>query len=651
MLKNITRFFAKKGGYFDRFADIKPTRLEESELNNQLQTLKLDDWKYDKSGNRLSKRLSTKDYKNSNDFVTAVNGVAGRIGAKADISPGYDYLDINLNTQDLKGVSHRDLGLASSINRLEKSYRDYIKDGSEKKDYKLELNQQDEEDIFNSVTKSSGHNEGKGYGQSSGFADNVQTDQSGKGASYGQSYGQNQPNQQTAQSNAGQGMSYGQNGSCDTSDKDHKHSQECGPDGFNSNKNKKDIKNAGQDTLHTNPGQDADNKPQSSFGRYGSQDSTLNDHDISKRSGQGNKDAKDSTGQTAKSTNAYDKSGQDAYNKSDSSVGLNQEGTFNLKDTPKAFNVDKADRTNAGSANANPQTGKQKGYEDNTYPGTNQNKTNLQGDQSDEFTDKGKAAKAQGKEGSEGSQGYRSQANAAQGKGDSTARSDTIANKDYKSSQHESTPSDFTKNNKSGDTSQQNNQFRDSTAKFYNEQAKNSSSDGNQVNNTSYKANQDSAHQGGQASSQSNAQRAGQESKYGKGSETNQGVTNKDKVGTEYPNSSKGNQPKDSEVNRAQANRESHTSTDARQNQVQDETNKKRDNNDSNEFPNPRDRQDGVRSTTLKDEPSSQSNKDNKDGKAKQSENPKTPQQQKKDQEGFSGNQDKHKQQNEKSYK
>lgn len=779
MFKNIAKFFAKNGGYFDQFKDLKASRLEEKELNDQLKTLRLDDWKFDKTGNKISKRLSTKDFKNSNDFVQALNGVAQRIGVKPDVSPGYDYLDINLTSNDLKGVSQKDLGLASSINRLERSYRDYLQKGSNNSDFKLELRPEEEEEIFNSVSGRAENSE-KGYGQDTGFTNagqgssgkgastqgssgqgssgqgssgqgssgqgssgqgssgkgssgqgssgqgssgqgssgqgssgqgssgqgssgqgssgkgssgqgssgqgssgqgshqttggqgqsgnsqgqsgqtqtsaggygrsegsvsgkasssgssgsQGQSGQSGNSSSYERSQGSTDQNQGTsgqsqgssAQSRSqantqgqygqGQGSSQGQvgassqnssgvtgsnsqnvgsssgqgNQSCSSTDKNHKHDNTCA-DGYNFNKDTKASK-VGQDTLgkdsdwsknqdtsKTNQdspskfGQDSENKPQQSFGRHGSQDATLKDEDLNK-SGRG---SFDTIGQSAKPTSAYDRSSQDANTKAGNSYGAD---------------------TVLGTSKNSP------------IKDSNESSSHRAGRDDSQKDHQGSGAQ-----------------------GSTTARADTQANKDYKESLKERTSNQGSSNHNDGDTSKQNNQYRDSTANFYT----NSANNNDQVNNTSYKANQDAAHRGGQDPS------LGKESNYGKGSTTNQGVEDKNKVGTQYPSSDKDNKPKDSEKDKAQQNREETSKTNARQNQVQDDTNRKRDNNDSNEFPNPRDRQDGVRASTLKDD---KSTKDHKD-----SENTKSSATQKKEQDRFNGNQDKARQTNEKSYK
>lgn len=212
-IKRIGRFFGKGSGHFEQFQSIKARKLEDQELNSQLKNLKLDDWKYDKNGNRISKRVCMKDMKNnSSELLQSINGIAQRMGLKPDYVTGYEYVEVSLSTNDLKGVSQKDLGLASAIDRLERAHRAYCKEP--KHDYKCELKPEDEREIYNAVSvrlANPGHDQS--HADSHGKEGSVQGGQH-KGSSY----------------EAGKG-------SCGTSSHDHKDNK-TGADGYNYNQQK-----------------------------------------------------------------------------------------------------------------------------------------------------------------------------------------------------------------------------------------------------------------------------------------------------------------------------------------------------------------------------------------------------------------------------
>lgn len=606
MFKKISNYFTKGAGHLEKLAEGRTTRMEQKDLQEHMKDLNLKEWKFDQEANRLSRRLSTKGYQNTSDFVQAVKGVAERMGITPDIKNGVDYLDLSLSGKDANGVGQGHVGLASAIDRLEKSYQTYIKEGLKKPDYKLELNEKDEEDIYNSLTRAR-KNEGKGYGQSSGYAqagqesrDNQtksgQDSQTRSGQDGKDNKSKTGQDSKDGQSKSGQSLRGGrqeqdkedqQGERAEVSNKD-KNNTRTAADGYNFNKNRA-PESTGEDSLsnasktqQTDPskfGTDSHNNPRSTFGRYGNKDSTMQEDDVSPHIGQG---SYDTLGQSRTDTTTRDSS----------------------------------DKSNQSSAYTMGQNDKEKGYQGSVAPGPNQQQVFQQGS--------------------------------------STSPADNIANRQYEKSMKTSLKAQGISTHidaqKTGDYSEQNNQARDSTARFYEGMAKSTYMDHQQVNNTSYRANQDSAN----ANIRNNAQESAQESNYGKGSRTDQGVWDKDKVGSDYPTTNKTEAPRDSDYDKGQVNREEMSKVNARQNQsqddptaaktrqVQDDSNLKKDNNDSNEFPNPRDRQDGVRNASLKDAKGTQT---------EPRENTKSSAAQKKEQDGFIGNNPKVQQIHEKSYK
>lgn len=200
-VKRLARLFAKSPSSFEGLRDVKGKRLEEAELTDGLRSFKLDDWKYDKSGNRITKRVSTKDFQNNTqEFLQSVNGVAQKFGLKPDFVTGYEYVEVSLNSPDLKGVSQKDLGLASAINKLEQSHRTYCREGKSKDGYRCELRPEDEQEIYNAVAGQTGgqdrayqQDKNQGYGVNQGFDANPrQAGNQSYGTHVGQGSGQAQ---------------------------------------------------------------------------------------------------------------------------------------------------------------------------------------------------------------------------------------------------------------------------------------------------------------------------------------------------------------------------------------------------------------------------------------------------------------------------
>lgn len=150
LLRRIARLVSKNGGPFDQFKDIKEEKLNERDISDQLKSNKLNDWKFDKISNRITKRVSTKDLNNrSSELLQSINFYAQRIGAKPDFVTGYDYVEISVSSPALQGVSQKDVGLASAIDRLEQKHREHVK--NPKGNYRCELSAEDETDIYNNV--------------------------------------------------------------------------------------------------------------------------------------------------------------------------------------------------------------------------------------------------------------------------------------------------------------------------------------------------------------------------------------------------------------------------------------------------------------------------------------------------------------------
>ncbi len=162
LFRRIARLVSKTNGNFDQFKDIKEEKLKESDINDQLKNNNLKDWKFDKSNNRITRRVSTKDFNNTaSELLQSINSYAQRMGVKPDYVTGFDYVEINVSSPSLQGVSQKDVGLAAAIDRLEQKHREHMKDP--KSGYRCELSAEDETAIYNSV-KGRKETSNRGYG-------------------------------------------------------------------------------------------------------------------------------------------------------------------------------------------------------------------------------------------------------------------------------------------------------------------------------------------------------------------------------------------------------------------------------------------------------------------------------------------------------
>jgi 4a-hydroxytetrahydrobiopterin dehydratase len=79
--------------------------------------LSLPSWQYDEEMQRIYTRWRFKDYAAACSFVMYVSLLAEQRNHHPDIHFGWGYAEIFLTTHDAKGVTDRDITLATAINR------------------------------------------------------------------------------------------------------------------------------------------------------------------------------------------------------------------------------------------------------------------------------------------------------------------------------------------------------------------------------------------------------------------------------------------------------------------------------------------------------------------------------------------------------
>lgn len=271
IIKRILRMASRSGNAFEQFQSIKSEKLNDKDLNDHLSNLKLEDWKYNRQDGKLTKRVCTKDMKNnSNELLQSINSVAQRLGVKPDYVTGYDYVEVSVYSPDLKGVSQKDVGLASAINRLEKRHREYCKEP--KSGYRCELKEDEEREIYSAVSGRA-ENSNHGYGQQSGYAQkdatrgqkdgHGQKEHQPKGPSYtGSQSGQKHDDKTAADGynfngankSGAQGLNREKNSNdryvsseCSKMGSDHKHEEKCNPN-YDQKQQSKNAYQSGQES-------------------------------------------------------------------------------------------------------------------------------------------------------------------------------------------------------------------------------------------------------------------------------------------------------------------------------------------------------------------------------------------------------------------
>ena len=81
--------------------------------------LSLPQWQHEASTGRIHGRWRFHDYASACSFVMYVSTLADQHNHHPDIQFGWGYAEISLTTHDAKGVTQRDISLATAINHYE----------------------------------------------------------------------------------------------------------------------------------------------------------------------------------------------------------------------------------------------------------------------------------------------------------------------------------------------------------------------------------------------------------------------------------------------------------------------------------------------------------------------------------------------------